>query len=241
MGKCESVFARTHASANVGRMIISFLNQKGGVGKSTVSINVAGALARQGHKVLVIDADKQGSTTTWASLREEPTFQVVSMARENMAKEALRLAADFSFTIIDGPPHAERIARSCIIASDFVALPIEPSGLSTWASNLTVRQVQEAQAFKENIKCGFVVSRKIGNTVIGRDIRTMAAESGIPILAAEVEQRVAFAESMTMGRTIFEWSPGSHAAREIDRLTEEIACNAEEDLLSRSEATSAHA
>ena len=64
------------------------------------------------------------------------------MARENMAKEALRLAVDFAFTIIDGPPHAEKIARSCIIASDFVALPIEPSGLSTWASDLTVRQVR---------------------------------------------------------------------------------------------------
>jgi cytidylate kinase len=62
------------------------------------------------------------------------------MARQNMAKEALSLASKFEFTIIDGPPHAEEIARSCIIASDFVALPIEPSGLSTWASDLTVRQ-----------------------------------------------------------------------------------------------------
>lgn len=210
-------------SGNVENMIISFLNQKGGVGKTTLSVNVAACLASQGRKVLLVDADKQGSATTWASLREETPFQVVSMARENLAKDVLKLAEDFDATVIDGPPHAEGIARACIIASDFVALPIEPSGLSTWASDLTVRQIQEAQAFKETIKCGFVVSRKIGNTVIGREIRSMAADSGIPLLMAEVEQRVAYAESLTMGKTIFEWSPAGAAAKEIAALTEEIA------------------
>ena len=113
-------------------MIISFLNQKGGVGKTTLSVNVAARLASQGQKVLLVDADKQGSAATWASLREETPFQVVSMARENLAKDVIRLATDYEATIIDGPPHAVGIARACIIASDFVALPIEPSGLSTW-------------------------------------------------------------------------------------------------------------
>ena len=221
-------------------MIISFLNQKGGVGKTTLSVNVAGCLARQGHRVLLIDADKQGSATTWASLREDAPFQVVSMARANMARDALKLAQDYNHTIIDGPPHAEEIARSCIVASDFVALPIEPSGLSTWASDLTVRQVKEAQEFKPSLKCGFVVSRKIGKTVIGRDIRSMAAEAGLPILESEIEQRVAFAEGMTMGQTIFEWAGNSNAAREIELLTNEIERYVEEDVFSGSEAKTAH-
>lgn len=221
-------------------MIISFLNQKGGVGKTTLSVNVAGCLARQGHRVLLIDADKQGSATTWASLREDAPFQVVSMARANMARDALKLAQDYDHTIIDGPPHAEEIARSCIVASDFVALPIEPSGLSTWASDLTVRQVKEAQEFKPTLKCGFVVSRKIGKTVIGRDIRNMAAEAGLPILESEIEQRVAFAEGMTMGQTIFEWAGDSNAAREIEHLTKEIDRYVEEDVFSGSEAKAAH-
>ena len=62
------------------QMIIAFLNQKGGVGKTTLAINVAADLANWGHKVLLIDADKQGSTSTWASLREDAPFQVVSLA-----------------------------------------------------------------------------------------------------------------------------------------------------------------
>jgi chromosome partitioning protein len=82
--------------------------------------------------------------------------------------------------------------------------------------------VKEAQEIKQNLKCGFVVSRKIRGTVLGRDARAMAADAGIPTFATEIEQRVAYGEALTMGKTIFEWASHSPAVREIQALTHEL-------------------
>lgn len=218
-------------------MIISFVNQKGGVGKTTLSINVAAALANAGHRVLLIDADTQGSSTAWASLRSINDFTTVSIARENLAPAAMSLAEGYDHTIIDGPPHAAEIARSAIAASDLVLLPIEPSGLSTWAADLTVEQVRWTQRTRPELQCRFVVSRKINGTVIGADIRNMAADSQLPFMDSEIQNRVAFAECASLAETIFEYAPGGKAAAEIQSLTEEILSNGQEKLQRLAEAT----
>ena len=85
-----------------------------------------------------------------------------------------------------------------------------------------------------------MVSRKIHGTVIGRDIRTMAADKGIAILESEVEQRVGYAEAMTMGKTVFEWLPHSPAVREVVKLTEEALGVNEQKLFSGAEAQAAN-
>ena len=203
------------------------------MGKTTLAVNVAAELARIAPNILLIDADKQGSASTWASLREDTDFKIISLARENMARDTMRFAADHTYTVIDGPPHAESIVRSCIIASDLVLMPIEPSGLSTWASDLTVRQVQQAQEFKL-LNCDFVISRIIANIIISRETHNLAGTLSIPILAREITQRVAYAESLKMGQTIFEWDPHSPAVEEITNLTQEILNHEQENLSERS-------
>jgi chromosome partitioning protein len=203
-------------------MIISFLNQKGGVGKSTLAINVAAALTLKKHRVLLIDADSQGSSSAWSSYREDSPFIVTALARENMAKDAIKMAKDYDFTIIDGPPHAREISRSIIISSDLVLMPIEPSGLSKWASDMTVEQIREAQEYKPELKAGFVVNRLIGNTVIGKQMRKIVMDAEMPILKTEIQNLVAFAESVTLAETIFEYAPKSSAAKQIKKLTSEI-------------------
>lgn len=159
----------------------------------------------------------------WAARREDgPPFPVVSLARPNMAKEILTHAQNHDHVIIDGPPRAEALSRAVIIASDVVVLPVEPSGASDWASGTTIRQVEEARVLKPHLRAAFVVSRHIPGTVISTAIRAHVAEHGIPLLTTAIANRVAFAEAMTQGLSVFEWAPRSEAAKEIFRLTKEI-------------------
>ena len=181
-----------------------------------------------------MDADPQGSITkAWLEEREkrsphlnEPKFTIIQMAYEKMAHDVIRMALDYDFVIIDGPPGAEKINRSVIIASDMVIVICEPSGFSSSASKETLRQLEEAQITKPHQKSAFLVSRRIGNTILGRDIRAMLAEHDvtieIPILKNDIPSLIAYAEATTNGQTIFEYAPKSEEAYRTTKVIQEM-------------------
>lgn len=206
-------------------MIIGMLNQKGGVGKTTLSVSMAHALANRcsADKILLVDADPQQSALSWSEVRESKLpFAVIGMAKKSLHRDLPAIAKNYQYIIIDGPPRVTELARSCIMAADLVIIPCTPSPYDIWASEETVQLVKEASVYKENLKHCFTINRKIVNTAIGRDVSGVLNDMEMQVLDAHVCQRVIFAEAAASGKTIFDIDPECKAAEEIESLTNEI-------------------
>ena len=207
-------------------MIVAFLNQKGGVGKTTLALHLAGAWSARGRRVLVVDADPQASALDWADqrLREglPRLFGVLGLARETLHKELPDLARDTDHLIIDGPPRVAGIARSALLAADLVLIPAQPSPFDGWASSEMLRLLDEARIFRPELRARMLLNRCAARTVIARETAEALADQDPPMLASRVGQRVAFADAARTGRLASESDTGQMAKRDIEALADEL-------------------
>lgn len=208
-------------------MIISCISYKGGVGKTTISQNVAVALAIAGHKVCIVDADESGNTADWAESRTDDLPLVHVIAEKNENKIALlikKMYQDYDFIVVDSPPSQTPISSIIILISHLVLIPVLPKGKQeTNTINQLIEKIQNLEATKDKeIEYRFIINEynpRINSH--SQFVEIMTQIFGDKVVRSKLHHRVAYSEVTHVGKGVVEYED-EKAALEIIQLTNEL-------------------
>lgn len=209
--------------------VISFVNSKGGVGKTTLATNISVMFARSKKKILLIDADQQGSSVDFRGLRAEndlvPQFPVTQILTPTIHKDIHEFL--FDYIIIDVGGRDNKIFRSAVMASDYVIVPLCPSQYDFWGSQQTFETLQEAKLTKPDMRVFSVLNMVIPGTKIAREIESLITdfekEYEIEFLKSRLISRIAYKYSVSEGLGVVELTNvDEKAGKEITSFYQEL-------------------
>jgi len=208
-------------------MVISFISYKGGVGKTTLSENVAVCFAHAGRSVCIVDADDSANSVSWSKKRNGTLPQIDvfhEKKEEDLVFKVKELNEKYDVVVIDSPPAQVPISDMIVLMSNLVVVPLLPKGeQETNTINQLVRKIKSLEVTKEkSIPVYFVINEYDPRISLHRNFaESMEAAYGGRILKSKLHNRVAYAEVTHEGKGVFE-SPDQKAKYEITALVNEL-------------------
>ncbi|HEY2509837.1 MAG TPA: ParA family partition ATPase [Polyangiaceae bacterium] len=203
--------------------ILGVTGLKGGVGKSTIALNLACALRAEGKRVLLVDVDPQATCRSWAERAAERGLDgppVVQLSGKTLRRDLPAVAAGMDVVVLDSPPRLGAETKAILMVADLVLLPVTPGGADVWALEETIHLVAEAQVLRPELRAA-VVHNRADRTVLARHAAIAVGELAIPVLDARLGHRVAFGAATIAGLGVVDFERDSEAAVEVRRLTRE--------------------
>jgi chromosome partitioning protein len=205
-------------------MIISVTSLKGGVGKSTITQNLAVCFAHADYKVCIVDVDTNQSALRWSGQRDEdlPAVPVYVLTDGiELSKNVKHLNQDYDVVLIDGTPSLSQVTSKLILLADFLIIPIQPSGLDIWATEKFLERYRDAEAQKEStIPAQFLINQNQA-TNLSKEVKEILEQTGIPVFDSAIKTRIAYREAVIKGLGVFEYKD-EKARLEIVELFKEL-------------------
>jgi chromosome partitioning protein len=200
-------------------MILAIGNIKGGVGKSTLTANIAAALAQGGADVLMIDGDEQASAATFAAIRadlelpESARFTTVPLQGAAIRQEVRRLAGKYDEIVIDVGGRDTGSLRAALTVANVLLIPFQPRSVDLWVAHQIAALVREAREVNESLKAYSLLNIADAQGKDNDDAAgALSAVDGVELLPGVVGRRKAFPNAFSAGLSVLEQSPRDYKA-----------------------------
>lgn len=201
-------------------MILTVGNTKGGVGKTTIAVNLAVARALAGYDVWLIDADRQGTAQTAISIRAEngisPGIACASYPDgATLRAQVQQQLAKFDDIIIDAGGRDSTALRAALVLSDVLLVPFQPRSYDVWALDDIAVLIDEARSVRDGLKAMAVLNCADPGDVSSDNIEAAASVAEVPqfeYLATPLRRRKAFANAAGAGLSVLELRPSDKKA-----------------------------
>ncbi|WP_415906841.1 AAA family ATPase (plasmid) [Neptuniibacter sp. QD72_48] len=207
--------------------IASLWNDKGGVGKTTVAVNMATVAAATGLKVALVDADPQRSARDWQTLAGEEGFgfPVIGLDTLQQLKGLKEISQPYDLVIVDGAPRAPECAATVLKQSDLFLIPVQPSALDLLATqhlaSTVVERLELIEGTDTKLEARFLITMAGKNTVLGREISNAAQELGVPVMKSRTHRYEEVKKLVGRGETVVDLGDDHPSKQEIAGIINE--------------------
>ena len=200
--------------------IVCIGNTKGGVGKSTIACNLAVAAVNRRLKVMLVDADPQGSSMSFRKQRDAGDLSAVSICTPTLHQDVQKFQADIVF--IDAGGRDTKCFRSCVAASDLLIIPVLAGLFDVRGTEDTLELLREIRAYRE-VPAKFLFNQ-VRTTVTAKDTREALGDyvEEVQPLKTNLHYHEFLKKALVLGQGVSEYRPGSPPAKEIYSILDEI-------------------